>query len=179
MLKAQEEMDRKNAAAATAKREAEEAAAAKGSEVEDAGEPGKKKMVADGYGDGDDSEAEKISEKLTAEQREKLAKAAASKAGEEEEDGEHHTINLFNNEIKVPKKLTVPTPSPKPKKKYTPPPIPDVCDGEHCAGCLADAACEEHGDHCMWNKKKNVCYPKKIKLFGHEIDLTKLHNEEM
>ena len=71
------------------------------------------------------------------------------------------------------------TNSPKPKKKYTPPPIPDVCDGEHCAGCLADAACEEHGDHCMWNKKKNVCYPKKIKLFGHEIDLTKLHNEEM
>ena len=111
-------MDRKNAAAATAKREAEEAAAAKGSEGEDAGEPEKKKMVADGYGDGDDSEAEKISEKLTAEQREKLAKAAASKAGEEEEDGEHHTINLFNNEIKVPKKLTVPTPSPKPKKKY-------------------------------------------------------------
>jgi hypothetical protein len=21
----------------------------------------------------------------------------------------------------------------------------------------------------MWNKKKSVCYPKKIKLFGHEI----------
>ena len=141
----------------------------------------RKKVVADGYGDGygeEDADAGEVGEKLSAAQRENKVQKAAEKAGEEEEDSEHHTVNLFNKKIKVPKDIK-PVPPPPPKKKYTPPPIPDVCDGEHCAGCLAESTCEEHGDHCMWNKKKKVCYPKKIKLFGHEIDLTKLHNEEM
>ena len=26
---------------------------------------------------------------------------------------------------------------------------------------------------------QSVCYPKKIKLFGHEIDLSKLHEDEV
>ena len=26
---------------------------------------------------------------------------------------------------------------------------------------------------------QRVCYPKKIKLFGHEIDLSKLHEDEV
>ena len=114
---------------------------------------------------------------------------------EEEEEGEgegaeggnatHHEVNLFGSKIKVPKEPKIAPPADK--KKYTPPPIPDVCDGEHCAGCLTQQECtvamehSEHGlgEHCMWNKKKQVCYPKKIKLFGHEIDLTKLHDDEM
>eukprot|EP01048_Picozoa_sp_COSAG05_P014995 COSAG05_NODE_1754_length_4142_cov_11.518427_1_plen_75_part_00 len=31
---------------------------------------------------------------------------------------------------------------------------------------------------CMWNMKKHLCYPKKIMLFGHEIDMVKLHGDE-
>lgn len=88
-----------------------------------------------------------------------------------------HEINLFGSKIKVPKN---PTPSKKrgEKRGYTPPPIPDICDKDHCAGCLHDKACVSAGE-CMWNKKKSVCYPKKIKLFGHEIDLSKLHEDEV
>ena len=89
--------------------------------------------------------------------------AAAEGEGAEGGNATHHEVNLFGSKIKVPKEPKIAPPADK--KKYTPPPIPDVCDGEHCAGCLTQQECtvamehSEHGlgEHCMWNKKKQVC----------------------
>ena len=69
----------------------------------------------------------------------------------------------------------------RPGAKLTPgwsetPPPSDVCDEQHCDGCLTPAACAEVKP-CVWHPKEHHCHPREIKLFGHTIDMTKFHGE--
>ena len=55
-------------------------------------------------------------------------------------------------------------------------------DGEHCSGCMFQRECEDAKNSrseqpCMWDTEAEVCHPKKLHLFGREIDMTKLHDE--
>ena len=53
-----------------------------------------------------------------------------------------------------------------------------LCDADHRDGCMFQEECEAAGEgSCMWNKLKELCFPKKIVLFGQEIDMVKLHGE--
>jgi hypothetical protein len=62
-----------------------------------------------------------------------------------------------------------------------PPPSPRrsaVCDSMHCDGCGTVPECEAVKE-CIWHPHEHYCHVREIKLFGHTIDLVKLHNKEV
>ena len=53
-----------------------------------------------------------------------------------------------------------------------------TCDSMHCDGCGTVPECEAVKE-CIWHPHEHYCHVREIKLFGHTIDLVKLHNKEV
>lgn len=57
------------------------------------------------------------------------------------------------------------------------PPRSTVCDATHCDGCLAPLECHAVSE-CIWHPHEDYCHVREIMLFGHKIDLVKLHDQK-